>query len=82
MTQARYFSPLFREWYAAGLLKRKGLDAWRCFVRASAAHETSDMTVRVASVGRPLPFSLALALIHAEVGKNSDRPPVKAAHRG
>ncbi|HZY30816.1 MAG TPA: hypothetical protein VFF86_04155 [Candidatus Methylomirabilis sp.] len=78
----RYFSPAFRVWYAAGLLQRKGVDAWRCFIRASAAHEQSDMTVRTGSVGRPVPFSLSLALIHAEVGKNSDRPPVKATTRG
>jgi len=78
----QYFAPVFREWYAAGLLKRKGVDAWRCFLRASAAHECSDMTVRVGSVGRPMPFSLALALIHAEVGKNSERPSVEARDRG
>ena len=78
----RYFSPTFRVWYAAGLLQRKGVDAWRCFLRASAAHEISDMTVRTASVGRPVPFSLALAVIHAEVGKNSGGPPVKATKSG
>jgi hypothetical protein len=78
----RYFSPTFRERYAAGLLQRKGPDAWRCFIRASAAHEMSDMAVRHSSVGRPMPFSLAMAVAHAEVGKNSKRPPVQAMNRG
>lgn len=78
----RYFSPAFRIWYAAGLLQRKGVDAWRTFLHTSAAHETSDMRVRVESVGRVLPFSLALATVHAELGKNSTRPPVEAGKRG
>ena len=77
-----YFAPAFRVWYAAGLLTRKGVDAWRCFLHASAAHEVSDMTVRTAAVGRPVAFSLALAVAYAEVGKNSQRPPVKAVNRG
>lgn len=69
----RYFCPTFREWYAAGLLHRKGPDAWRTFLHASAAHEISDMTVRRGSVGHLVPYGVPLALLYAEVGKNSTR---------
>jgi len=77
---SHYFAPTFRVWYADGLLQRKGLDAWRRFLHTSAAHEVSDMRVR--PLARVAPFSVALAQVYAELGKNSGRPPVSAGRRG